>query len=74
MLAFMVILWYISTTRHTLELGLSALMQRREVGAKSARTRKMQENARKCKKTLDLYAILFVYLGMKKRGKMMSFG
>jgi hypothetical protein len=34
----------------------------------------MQENARKCKKTLDLYAILFVYLGMKKRGKMMSFG
>jgi len=52
MLAFMVILWYISTMRHTLELGLTALMQRREVGAKSARSRrklekckKMQENA-----------------------------
>ena len=25
MLAFMVILWYISTTRYTLELGLTAL-------------------------------------------------
>jgi len=43
MLAFMVILWYISTMRHTLELGLTALMQRREVGANS-------KNARKCKK------------------------
>ena len=74
MLAFMVILWYISTTRYMLELGLSALMQRREVGAKSARTRKMQKNARKCKKTLDLYTILFVYLGMEKRGNKMSFG
>jgi hypothetical protein len=34
----------------------------------------MQENARKCKKTLDLYTILFVYLGMEKRGNKMSFG
>jgi len=81
MLAFMVILWYISTTRYTLELGLTALMQRREVGANTtignnnaAIGLKIPIIPDKCKIMLDLYTILFVYSYMEKRGKMMSFG